>query len=59
MDYTVHGVAKSWTRLSSFHFVISFISFSHQQEKKACRFNLPFTTAGFKYLFIYLLSVFK
>ena len=20
MDYTVHGVAKSWTRLSNFHF---------------------------------------
>jgi len=20
MDYTVHGVAKSWTRLSDFHF---------------------------------------
>ena len=22
MDYTVHGVAKSWTRLSDFHFTL-------------------------------------
>ena len=22
MNYTVHGVAKSWTRLSNFHFTI-------------------------------------
>ena len=21
MDYTVHGVAKSWTRLNNFHFI--------------------------------------
>ena len=24
MDYTVHGVAKTWTRLSDFHFFLSF-----------------------------------
>ena len=24
MDYTVHGVAKTWTRLSNFHFFLSF-----------------------------------
>ena len=26
MDYTVHGVAKSWTRLSDFHFLFDAIS---------------------------------
>ena len=56
MDCIVHGVAKrhDWAALS-----LSFLSFSHHQEKKVCRLNLPFTTTGFKYLFIYLLSVFN
>ena len=56
MDCIVHGVAKrhDWAALT-----LSFISFSHHQDKKACRLNLPFTTTGFKYLFIYLLSVFN
>ena len=25
MDYAIHGVAKSWTRLSDFHFSLSFL----------------------------------
>ena len=25
MDYTVHGVAKSWTRLNDFHFTFTYM----------------------------------
>ena len=33
MDYTVHGVAKSWTRLSDFHVRFSsFIHFTNYQQ---------------------------
>ena len=33
MDYTVHGVAKSWTRLSEFHFTIHHLLSRHEFEQ--------------------------
>ena len=38
MDYTVHGVAKSWTRLSDFHFSKLYV----KQILSKCQFPCSF-----------------
>ena len=35
MDYTVHGVAKSWTRLSDFHFSLDVLTLKFCFNKSA------------------------
>ena len=32
MDHIVHGVAKSWTRLSDFYFIASMLSYSVKSD---------------------------
>lgn len=38
-------------------FVISFNSLVINRKKKFCKFNLPFTSSGFKYLFIFIVCI--
>ena len=51
MDYVVHGVLKSWTGLSDFHFNfqmdVGLVRLVRQLQRDTCLFTLSFRSCGF------------
>ena len=50
MNYTVHGVSKSWTQLSDFHFHTSHLNVCLQEAWEAALFKTSQFTKGTNFL---------